>query len=54
VRVYSDGAKALDVFEIAQIADRLNVSIDFLLGRTDAMELPAAKAKRQAALGEKV
>ena len=47
VGIYNVGARALDLYEIAAIADRLNVSIAFLLGRTDAMELPAA-------LGEKV
>ncbi len=34
------GLKALDVHRLAQIADRLDVSIDWLLGRSDAMEMP--------------
>jgi hypothetical protein len=36
------GAKALDVSELVQIASTLDVSIDWLLGRTDQMELPKA------------
>ena len=34
------GLKALDVHRLAQIADRLDVSIDWLLGRSDVMEMP--------------
>jgi hypothetical protein len=34
------GVKALDTFERAQIAGTLDVSVDWLLGRTDQMELP--------------
>src|SRR5208337_248527 len=37
------GLRALDIYRLTQIADRLDVSVDWLLGRTDAMELPAAK-----------
>jgi hypothetical protein len=37
------GIKALDIFELAQIAGTLDVSVDWLLGRTDQMELPEAK-----------
>jgi hypothetical protein len=37
------GVKALDMFELAQIADTLNVSVDWLLGRTHQMELPEPK-----------
>jgi hypothetical protein len=33
------GIKALDIFELAQIAGTLEVSVDWLLGRTDQMEL---------------
>ena len=36
----SSGLKALDVYRLAQIADRLNVSVDWLLGRSNVMELP--------------
>ncbi len=42
------GLKTLDLHHVAGIADRLNVSIDFLLGRTDTMELPKTKAKKLA------
>jgi len=40
------GLRALDVYRLARIADELDVSVDWLLGRTDNMELPKAKAKR--------
>ena len=33
------GVRALDIYRLAQIADRLDVSIDWLLGRSKAMEL---------------
>jgi transcriptional regulator with XRE-family HTH domain len=39
------GLKAIDINRLAQIADRLDVSIDWLLGRIDVMELPKVKAK---------
>ncbi len=39
------GVRALDVYGLAQIADQLDVSV--LLGRSDMMELPKAKAERQ-------
>jgi hypothetical protein len=39
------GLKAIDINRLAQIADRLDVSIDWLLGRVDVMELPKAKTK---------
>lgn len=34
------GLKALDIYRLAQIAGRLEVSVDWLLGRSDVMELP--------------
>ena len=40
VDLASLGLKALDVYRLAQIADRLEVSVDWLLGRSDVMELP--------------
>ncbi len=40
------GVRALDVYRLAQIADQLDVSVDWLLGRSDMMELPKAKADR--------
>jgi hypothetical protein len=41
------GVRALDLYRVCQIADRLDVSLDWLLGRSDVMELPKdEKAKR--------
>jgi hypothetical protein len=40
------GLRALDAYRLAQIADKLDVSVDWLLGRSDMMELTKAKAKR--------
>jgi hypothetical protein len=34
------GLKVLEIYRLAQIADRLDVSIDWLLGRSNVMELP--------------
>jgi hypothetical protein len=31
--------RALDLYRVCQIADRLNVSLDWLLGRSDVMEI---------------
>jgi hypothetical protein len=43
------GLKALDIYSLAQIADRLDVSVDWLLGRTDVMEVsPAGETKKAA------
>jgi transcriptional regulator with XRE-family HTH domain len=41
------GLKALDLYRVCQIADRLDVSLDWLLGRSEATELPET-ARRQA------
>ena len=39
--------RALDLYRVCQIADRLDVSVDWLLGRSDVMEMPKdEKAKR--------
>jgi len=47
VDLASSGLKVLDIYRLAQIADRLDVSIDWLLGRSDVMELPQdEKGKR--------
>jgi hypothetical protein len=35
--------RALDLYRVCQIADRLDVSLDWLLGRSDVMELPKTK-----------
>jgi hypothetical protein len=41
------GLKALDIHRLAQVADRLEVSIDWLPGRSDMMQLPRhEKGKR--------
>ncbi len=48
VDLHFAGLKALDVYRLAEIADRLDVSVDWLLGRSETMELPEAKAKRRA------
>ena len=42
------GLKALDVYRLAQIADRLDVSVDWLLGRSDVMELPQEESSKRA------
>ena len=39
--------RALDLHRICQIADRLEVSLDWLLGRSDVMELPSADASHR-------
>jgi hypothetical protein len=44
VYFHSHGIKALDLYRVCQIADALNVSVDWLLGRSDAMELPTCGA----------
>ncbi len=40
------GVRALNVYRLAQIADQFDVSVDWLLGRSDMMELLKAKANR--------
>ena len=42
------GLRALDLYRICQIADRLNVSVDWLLGRSDVMEIQKRDEKRTA------
>jgi hypothetical protein len=32
--------RTLDLYRVCQIADRLSVSLDWLLGRSDVMEIP--------------
>ena len=48
VDLHFAGLKALDVYRLAQIADRLDVSVDWLLGRSETMELPKAKVRKRA------
>ncbi len=45
VNLHFAGVRALDVYRLARIADNLDVSVDWLLGRSDVMELPKANAK---------
>jgi hypothetical protein len=40
--------RALDLYRVCQIADRLDVSVDWLLGRSNVMELPKDKASKRA------
>ena len=44
LNLHMAGLRALDVYRLAQIADELDVSVDWLLGRSDAMEPQKAKA----------
>jgi transcriptional regulator with XRE-family HTH domain len=52
IDILYSGLRALDIERLAQIADRLDVSIDWLLGRTNVMgvmempEPPKRKAKK--------
>jgi hypothetical protein len=43
VDLHFAGVRALDIYRLAGIADELNVSLDWLLGRSDVMELPKEK-----------
>ena len=40
VDLHFAGVRALDVYRLAKIADELDVSVDWLLGRSDMMDLP--------------
>ena len=42
------GLRALDLYRVCQIADRLDVSVDWLVGRSDVMDLPKGNGKRVA------
>ena len=42
------GLRALDLYRVCQIADRLSVSVDWLVGRSDLMEIPKSNGKRVA------
>ena len=44
VDLHFAGVRALDIYRLATIADDLDVSMDWLLGRSEEMELPK-KAK---------
>jgi hypothetical protein len=45
VDLHFAGVRALDIYRLARIADELDVSVDWLLGRSDAMELPKGKTQ---------
>jgi hypothetical protein len=45
VDLHFAGVRALDIYRLAAIADSLEVSVDWLLGRSDSMELPKGKVK---------
>jgi len=49
VGLHFAGLRALDIYRLAQIADDLDVSVDWLLGRSEKMELTKAKEKVQSA-----
>src|SRR6202043_1151598 len=56
IDILYSGLKALDIERLAQLADRLDVSIDWLLGRTDNPEIndrepPPKKTKRSGSKG---
>jgi len=38
--------RALDLYRVCQIADKLDVSVDWLLGRSEVMEIPQASIER--------
>ena len=38
--VHLAGLRALDLYRVCQIADRRDVSVDWLLGRSDVMDIP--------------
>lgn len=46
VDLHFAGVRALDVYRLAKIADSLEVSLDWLLGRSDTMEVSKASTKR--------
>ena len=46
VDLHFAGVKALDIYRLARIADNLDVSVDWLLGRSDSMEVTERKAKK--------
>ena len=45
VDLHFAGLRALDVYRLAKIADELDVSVDWLLGRSERMELPKHRVK---------
>ena len=45
VDLHFAGVRALDIYRLAKIANSLQVSVDWLLGRSDMMELPKKNGK---------
>jgi hypothetical protein len=41
----SIGLRALDIYRVCQISDRLDVSVDWLLGRSDVREIEKGNGK---------
>jgi hypothetical protein len=41
------GSRTLDLYRVCQIADRLNVSVDWLVGRSDVMELQKDEKRKR-------
>jgi hypothetical protein len=48
VDLHFAGLRALDVYRLAKIADELDVSVDWLLGRSDMMEVPKGNGNQVA------
>ena len=48
VELHFAGLRALDVYRLAQIADQLDISVDWLLGRSELMDVPKAKVRKRA------
>jgi hypothetical protein len=48
VDLHFAGVRALDVYRLAKLADELDVSVDWLLGRSDMMEVPKGNGKQVA------
>ena len=43
--VHLSGLRALDLYRVCQIGHGFDVSVDWLLGRTDVMNLPGLRPK---------
>ena len=41
------GSRTLDLYRVCQIADRLDVSVDWLVGRSDVMELQKDEKRKR-------
>jgi hypothetical protein len=53
IDIHYSGLKALDIERLAQLADKLDVSIDWLLGRTDNPEINDREPPPKKAAGGK-